>query len=466
MRQLYPPGPRSLVPGSALISFRLNPIKFLTTLASDYGDIAYFGAGSQHYFFINNPDFIKAVLVTNQSSFKKGRGLEQAKRMLGNGLLTSEGEFHHRQRRLAQPAFHRDRIARYAETMTVYADRLQRERWNDDQTVDIANEMTRLTLAIVGKTLFGTETEDDAEQVRKAVSDSMGLFRRYLLPFSELLYRLPLPSNRRYREARQRLDAIIYGIIRERRKNPVDCGDLLSMLLMAQDEEGDGGQMTDTQLRDEAITIFLAGHETTANALTWTWYLLSQHQEIYERLHAEVDRTLCGRIPTADDFPRLRLVEMALTEAMRLYPPVWVMGRRALHDCEVGGYTIPAGAILLMSQYVMHHDTRYFPDPHRFDPDRWTPEARASRPQFSYFPFGGGTRRCIGEGFAWMEGVLILATIAQKWRLRLEPNQRIEMQPLITLRPKYPIRMKLQRRQSQAAISGVATRDQKRSTMS
>jgi cytochrome P450 len=446
MRQLYPPGPRSLLPGSALISFRVDPIKYLTRLANDYGDIAYFGAGSQHYFFINNPDYIKAVLVTNQASFKKGRGLEQAKRMLGDGLLTSEGEFHHRQRRLAQPAFHRDRIARYAEIMTVYADRLQRERWSEDQTVDIANEMTRLTLGIVGKTLFGTDTEDDAEQVRQAVSDCMRLFRRYLLPFSELLYRLPLPANRRYREARQRLDAIIYGIISDRRKSPTDCGDLLSMLLMAQDEEGDGGQMTDIQLRDEAITIFLAGHETTANALTWTWYLLSQHPEIYERLHAEVDRTLSGRIPTADDFPRLHLVEMALTEAMRLYPPVWVTGRRALHDCEVGGYTIPAGAILLMSQYVMHHDARYFPDPHRFDPDRWTPEARASRPQFSYFPFGGGVRRCIGESFAWMEGVLILATIAQKWHLRLEPNQRIEMQPLITLRPKYPIRMKLQRR--------------------
>jgi cytochrome P450 len=456
MRQLYPPGPRSLIPGRALISFRLDPIKFLTTLASDYGDIAYFGAGSQHYFFINNSDCIKTVLVTNQASFKKGRGLEQAKRMLGNGLLTSEGEFHHRQRRLAQPAFHRDRIARYAEIISVYADRLQRERWSDDQTVDIANEMTRLTLAVVGKALFNAETEDDAEQVRQAVSDSMRLFRRYLLPFSELLYRLPLPANRRYREARARLDAIIYGIISERRKDPSDYGDFLSMLLMAQDEEGDGGQMTDTQLRDEAITIFLAGHETTANALTWTWYLLSQHPEVYEKVFAEVDRVLRGRLPTADDFPRLPLVEMALTEAMRLYPPVWVMGRRALHDCEVGGYTIPAGAIVLMSPYVMHHDTRYFPDPHRFGPDRWTPEARASRPQFSYFPFGGGARRCIGEGFARMEGVLILATIAQKWHLRLEPDQRIEMQPLITLRPKYPIRMKLQRRHSLAATRGNA----------
>src|SRR5215468_6789576 len=348
MRQFYPPGPRSLVPGSALISFRLDPIKFLTKLASDYGDIAYFGAGSQQYFFINNPDYIKAVLVTHQASFKKGRGLEQAKRMLGNGLLTSEGEFHHRQRRLAQPAFHRDRIARYAEIITVYADRLQRERWRDDQTVDIANEMTRLTLAIVGKTLFDAETEDDAEQVRQAVSDCMRLFRRYLLPFSELLYRLPLPANRRYREARQRLDAIIYGIIRERRKDPADRGDLLSMLLTAQDEEGDGGQMTDSQLRDEAITIFLAGHETTANALTWTWYLLSEHPDVEAKLHSELDRVLGGRAPTMADLPNMPYTEMAIKESMRLYPPAGGISRQPIEDCEVGGYTIPAGAILLM----------------------------------------------------------------------------------------------------------------------
>src|SRR5262249_47703268 len=314
----------------------------------------------------------------------KGRGLEQAKRMLGNGLLTSEGEFHHRQRRLAQPAFHRDRIARYAEIITVYADRLQRERWSVDQTVDIANEMTRLTLAIVGKTLFGTETENDAEQVRQAVSDSMQLFRRDLLPFSELLYRLPLPANRRYREARQRLDAIIYGIIRERRKDPADRGDLLSMLLLAQDEEGDGGQMTDSQLRDELLTIFLAGHETTANALTWTWYLLSQHPEVENKLHRELDQVLGSRTPTFTDVPTLRYTEMVLAESMRLYPPVWAIGRLAAVDCEIAGYFVPKKSLVVFSQFVMHRDERYYEKPLDFEPDRWLPAARESRPQFSY----------------------------------------------------------------------------------
>jgi len=316
--------------------------------------------------------------------------------------------------------------------------------------------MMRLTLAIVGKTLFDTETEGEAEQVRRAVADSMQSFGRYLLPFSEFIDRLPLPANRRFREARQRLDSIIYGIISKRRKDSADHGDLLSMLLTAQDEEGDGGRMTDTQLRDEAITIFLAGHETTANALSWTWYLLSQNPDVEAKVHQEVDRVLGRRVPSADDFPRLRLVEKVFSEAMRLYPPAWIIGRRALRDCEVGGYTIPAGSIVLISQYVMHHDARYFPDPLRFDPERWTPEARAARPQFSYFPFGAGTRRCIGEGFAWMEGILVLATLARTWRLRLEPNQHIEMQPLVTLRPRHGVRMKLERRQSTTAAVQIA----------
>jgi cytochrome P450 len=452
MSQAYPPGPRSIVPGAPFLSFRRDPIRFLTKLAHDYGDIAHFGAGSQHYFFINHPDYIKDVLVTHQDAFKKGRGLERAKRMLGNGLLTSEGEFHHRQRRLALPAFHRDRIVRYAALMSDFADRFHRQRWSTGQTVDIAKEMMRLTLAIVGKTLFDTETESETEQVRQAVSASMQSFGRALIPFSEYLDRLPLPANRRFREARQRLDAIIYGIISERRKDAVDHGDLLSMFLTAQDEEGDGGQMSDIQLRDEAITIFLAGHETTANALAWTWYLLALNPQIEARVHDEVDRVLGGHLPTADDFPRLRFVEMAFTEAMRLYPPAWIMGRRALRNCEIAGYAIPAGSIVLMSQYVMHHDPRYFPEPFTFDPDRWTADARAGRPQFSYFPFGGGGRRCIGEGFAWMEGVLVLATLAQAWRLHLEPNQRIETQSLITLRPKHGIRMKLEQRHRNAAV--------------
>jgi len=446
MSPSFPPGPRSLFPGAQLFAFRRDAIGFLTKIAREYGDITHFSVPSQHYFFINHPDYIKDVLVTQHANFIKGRGLERAKRMLGNGLLTSEGAFHHRQRRLAQPAFHRDRIARYAAVMVDYADRLQRDRWVQGRTLDIAEEMMRLTLAIVGKTLFDTETEGESERVRQAVSASMQSFGRYMMPFSQYLDRLPLPANRRFREARQRLDTVIYGIINERRKTQTDRGDLLSMLLTAQDEEGDGGQMTDSQLRDEAITIFLAGHETTANALSWTWLLLSQNPDVESRIHEELDRELAGRLPAADDFQRLQMTEMVFAEAMRLYSPAWIMGRRTIKECEVGGYTVPVGAIVIMSQFVTHHDARFFPDPFRFDPDRWTPEARGSRPPFSYFPFGGGQRRCIGEGFAWMEGVLVLATLAQTWRLQLESNQRIEMQPTITLRPKQGIRMIPQRR--------------------
>jgi cytochrome P450 len=443
MAQIFPPGPKTLIPGGTLFAFRRDPIGFLMSAAHEFGDVAHFQAGSQQYFLVNNPEYIKDVLVTHHASFKKGRGLERAKAMLGNGLLTSEGEFHHRQRRLAQPAFHRDRIARYAGMMVEYANRMQHERWREGETLDIAKEMMHLTLAIVGKTLFDTETEAEAEQVRQALSESMKRFNRFMLPFAEFLDRLPLPGNRRYREARDVLDSIIYRIINERRRSGQDTGDLLSMLLRAQDDEGDGGRMTDIQLRDEVITIFLAGHETTANTLTWTWHLLSEHPEIESRLHHELDIELAGRLPTVEDLPHLRYTEMVITEALRLYPPAWIMGRRALKDYQLGPYVVPAGSIVIMSPYVIHHDDRYFPDPFRFDPDRWTPEARASRPQFWFFPFGGGPRRCIGEGFAWTEAIIVIATLAQRWNLRRLPGDPIALQPLITLRPRHGIRMVL-----------------------
>ena len=448
MTQIFPRGPKTLIPGGTLFAFRRDPIGFLTSAAHKFGDVAHFQAGSQQYFLVNNPEYIKDILVTHQASFKKGRGLERAKAMLGNGLLTSEGDFHHRQRRLAQPAFHRDRIARYAGMMVDCAHRMQHERWRAGQTLDIAREMMHLTLAIVGKTLFDTETEAEAEQVRQALSESMQRFNRFMLPFAEFLDRLPLPGNRRYRQARDVLDSIIYRIINERRRNGQDTGDLLSMLLTAQDDEGDGGGMTDLQLRDEVITIFLAGHETTANTLTWAWHLLSEHPEIESRLHHELDHELAGRLPTVEDLPHLRYTEMVITEALRLYPPAWIMGRRALKDYQVGPYVVPAGSIVIMSPYVMHHDDRYFPDPFRFDPDRWMPETRASRPQFSFFPFGGGLRRCIGEGFAWTEAVMVIATLAQRWTLRGAPGHPIALQPLVTLRPRHGIRMVLTGRKS------------------
>jgi cytochrome P450 len=441
-----PPGPKPRFPGWNLIAIRRDPLEFFSRIAREFGDIAFFQLGPEKVFLLNHPDSIKDVLVTHSRNFHKGRGLQLAKRLIGEGLLTSEGDFHLRQRRLMQPAFHHQRIAAYGSVMVDYA-RRTRERWMDGASLDVHKEMMRLTLAVVGKTLFDADVESEADEIGEALATVLKLFETITLPFADLLEKLPLPGRGRFQKAKDRLDATIYRMIRERRANGIrDRGDLLSMLLLAQDTEGDGSGMTDTQLRDEAMTIFLAGHETTANALTWTWYLLSQHPDVEARLDAELDTVLGGRIPTVDDWPKLRYTEMLLAESMRLYPPAYILGRRVLGDYPLGRYTIPAGSLVLMSQYVMHRDPRYFPDPERFDPERWTREAQAARPKFSYFPFGGGPRLCIGESFAWMEGVLLLATLAQQWRLRLVPGHPVKLRPLITLRPKHGMRMTLHRR--------------------
>jgi cytochrome P450 len=402
---------------------------------------------------VNHPDYIKDVLVTNQPSFHKGLVLQRAKRLLGEGLLTSEDEVHRRQRRLAQPAFHRSRIASYSSVMTDYGSQTS-ARWRDGDTLDMSAEMMQLTLGIVGKTLFDADVVSDAQEVGEAMTVVMDLFNTITIPFFELLQKLPLPQLRRFDTARAKLDAIIYRLIEQRRLAGEDRGDLLSMLLLAQDTEVDGGAMTDEQLRDELMTIFLAGHETTANALTWTWYLLSQNPEAESRLHEEIDRVLAGKLPDFDDVGKLKYTEMVLAESMRLYPPAWALGRLAMQDFEIGGYVVPRKSLVLMSQYVMHRDPRYFAEPLKFNPDRWTPEARESRPQFSYFPFGGGPRRCIGEGFAWMEGILLIATIARHWQMRLVPNHPVVLKPVITLRPKHGMRMTVIRRQVQEAGAG------------
>ncbi|HEV7398307.1 MAG TPA: cytochrome P450 [Pyrinomonadaceae bacterium] len=441
----FPPGPRRRIPLAGLLAYRKGPLPFFQNLAQQYGDISYFKLGLQDAYFLNHPDLIKEVLVTNSQNFMKGLALQRAKRLLGEGLLTSEGEFHRRQRRLAQPAFHRARIASYGELMVQYAAAMS-ERWSDGASLDISEEMMRLTLAIVGQTLFAADVESDAPEVGRAMSVVMELFNTITIPFFELLQKLPLPQLRRFDGAKTKLDAIIFRMIADRRQSGEDRGDLLSMLLLAQDVEGDGGQMSDSQLRDELMTIFLAGHETTANALTWTWYLLSQNPEVESRMHAEIDNVLGGRLPTVADVPALVCTEKVLSESMRLYPPAWAIGRMAQVECEIGGYFIPKRSLVLMSQFVMHRDARFFVEPNRFDPERWQPEARDARPQFSYFPFGGGNRRCIGEGFAWMEGILLLATLAQRWRMHLDPNHHVEVRPVITLRPKHGMRMTLQRR--------------------
>ncbi|MCA1566688.1 MAG: cytochrome P450 [Acidobacteria bacterium] len=429
-----------------LLAFRRDPLKFLTRIAREHGDIVRFRMGPQHVFLLSHPDLIRDALVTRGEHFHKGRALQRSKRLLGEGLLTSEGEYHRRQRRLAQPAFHRKRVESYGEVMVEYAAR-NSARWRDGEALDIAHEMMRLTLSIVGKTLFDSDVESEADEIGGALTEMMELFQMLLLPYSEYLERLPLPANRRFARSRAKLDAVIYGIINERRASGADRGDLLSMLLLAQDEEDATGGMSDEQLRDEALTIFLAGHETTANALAWTWYLLAQNPEAEAKLHAELDAVLeGGRLPRVEDLPRLRYAEMVLAESMRLYPPAWVVGRLAVKDYAVGDCVVEPGTLVLISQYVMHRDPRFFPAPARFDPERWTAEAKEARPQYSYFPFGGGARRCIGEGFAWMEGTLLVAAIARRWRMRLVPGHPVVPLPRMTLRPKHGIRMTMEDR--------------------
>ncbi len=450
-----PPGPRRPLFG-ALIGPGRDPLALFTRLTRTYGDVVFLRLGGEQVYFINQPQYIRDVLVTHQKNFTKSRGLERAKKFLGEGLLTSEGASHLRQRRLAQPAFHRDRIAGYAAVMVAHADRM-RSQWQDGASFDVSKEMMRVTLSIVGKTLFDTDVESKADEVGVAVTQVLSTFWMTLLPFPNLVDRLPIPMLRRARAARARLDALIYAMIADRRATGRDHGDLLSMLLAARDESPDAddvaagrpsanggaatGGLSDQQVRDEAMTILLAGHETTANALTWMWYLLSQAPEAEATLHAELDRVLEGRLPAMADIGRLTFTERVVTEALRLYPPAWVVGRRAIGEYTIGDYVVAPRSMIFMSQYVVQRDARFYADPERFNPDRWTPEFKASLPKFAYFPFGGGARQCIGEQFALMELVLLTATIAQRWRLRLVPNHPVVPQPLITLRAKHGMMM-------------------------
>jgi cytochrome P450 len=422
------------------------------TRLAGYGDIAYFSLASEQIYFLNRPEWIADVLVTHSRKFRKGPGLEATKHLLGEGLLASEGDFHLRQRRLAQPAFHRQRIAAYASTMSCYARRLS-DLWQNGERRNIHEDMMRLTLAIVGKTLFDADVEADAGEIGEALSVAIRMFDRLLLPHSRLLNYIPGSGMGAFRSAKDRLDKVIHRLIAEHRQGP-DRGDLLSMLLLARDTEQAGAiefgaGMTDEQVRNEAMTILLAGHETVANALTWAWYLLSEHPDVEARLHQEIDTHLCGRLPGESDWPQLRYTYAVLAESMRLYPPGWMLGRRALESLELGGYTIPANAVVLVSPWTMHRDARYFPDPKRFDPSRWLPPPEL--PKFAYFPFGGGPHLCIGEGFAWMEGVLALATLAQRWKLRLDPAHRVRFQPMVTLRPANGMPMTLERRAGPSA---------------
>ena len=468
----YPPGPNYKMPGKLIRQFIHDPIKTLSTISQKYGDISYFKLGpKQDVYLINNPDHIEKVLIYDHRNFKKGKRLQIAKNILGEGLVTSEGDFHNKQRRLIQPIFHPRQIMSYANIMTNYAIRF-RDRWKDEDIVDISQEMMELTLGIICKSVLSYDVELEAKQVGKALTITRNYSKRLQNPIGHVLDKIPiLPAPRGARKAKKELDSLVYGLISDRRIHQQQeksdnkrYDDLLFRLLEAQDSNLAGpaslgsaqssanGKMSDKQVRDEVMTIFIAGHETTANALAWTFYLLSQYPDVERKLHDEIDSVLesintnghaVAKIPTAEDTPKLQYTEKVLRESMRLYPPVWTMGRYVENDYNIGEYTIPAGSSILMSQYVMHHDPRYYEEPEQFNPDRWTAEFKTQLPRFSYFPFGGGIRGCIGEPFAWMEGILIIATIALKWKMRLVPGQRIKLDPAITLRPKYGMKMKL-----------------------
>ena len=417
-------------------------IRNLDNVYKKYEDIVKLRLGVTELYLVINPELIQEILVTKQRSFIKGKYLQRTKEVFGEGLLTSEGDFHHRQRRLVQPAFHHDKIELYSRVMTGYTQRVI-NYWRDAQVLDIHGEMMKLTMSIVAKCLFDTDIWDESNSIEEDLTATIEYFDRLSSPVSGILKRLP--TNKKYESATRRIDKIVYKLIEDRRRSGKDAGDLMSILMRAKDENGVG--MTDSQLRDEVLILFTAGHETTANALTWTWYLLSENPSTEEKMHAEVDSVVEGEsVPRATDFSRLEYTAKVFTESMRLYPPAWILPREAINDCTIGGYSIPAGAQVVMSQYVNHHDPKFFPNPQKFEPERWTKDMKAKLPKFAYFPFGGGPRSCIGEPFAWMEGVLLLATISKKWRLRHMGSHKVEMLPRITLRPKYGMKMKLERR--------------------
>lgn len=440
----FPPGFKRNLLWLALRKFRpANPIHLFQHLAKEYGDIAHYKIGWHHIVFLNHPDYIREVLVVQNDNFIKERTVQRSRMLLGEGMITSEGAEHRMQRQVAQPAFHRQRIPEYANVMVEEAVSM-RESWRASDQRDIALDMMHLTLNVVARTLFAADLREEVDELADAINRIMGLYNfLVMLPAAEWLVHVRPPGLAAFVKARKRIDAVVCRMIAAHRQKCSDRGSLLHLMLTASPDQSAAAEQS---LRDQVITIFLAGYETVANALSWTWYLLSQNPECERRFHEEIDGELQARLPTFDDIPRLRYVEMVLAESMRLYPPAWAMGRYARSDFQLGDYFLPAKTTVLISPFVTHRDPRFFSDPWRFDPERFTPEARSRRSKLTYFPFGAGVRQCIGESFAWMEGVLLLAILGQKWKLTLVSGHRVEPEPLITLRPKYGMQMQLEMR--------------------
>ncbi|MCE2802026.1 MAG: cytochrome P450 [Gemmatimonadota bacterium] len=438
---------RNRFPGEHLVRSRGNLLRSVELMAATDPDLAVAKTVvGRTILLASHPDLAREVLTGHPRSLRKGLGLQRTRFVLGNGLLTSEGEFHLRQRRLAQPAFHRERIARYAEEMVARTEAAAAS-WTDGQVLDLARAMHHLTLDIVGRTLFGVDLLGRAAELGKALTAVLDSFSIWLILFGERLYDLPIPRMRRAKQAVPALDAAIYAIIEDHRRSGRDQGDLLSMLMAARDAEGDGSGMTDVQLRDEVMTLILAGHETTANALAWTWWFLAQHPTIDARLAAEV-RDACGDRPiTMADLPNLPYTRAVFSEAMRLRPPAYATSREVIEPIVLGGQEVPVGAQVLVSPWVTQRDPRWWTEPLRFDPDRWLAPRAEPNHRHAYFPFGGGTRVCIGEQFAWTEGILVIAALVRRWRFRLTiPASAVRLQAAVTLRPAPGIPVVCERR--------------------
>lgn len=454
------PGPRDFLGLRTLRDLKRDLLGTLQALHLAYGDVFYYPLVNAPTYFLAHPDHVGYVLQANHRNFRRSRNVDKLKRSLGNGLLTNEGASWLKQRRLMQPAFHRKRIAHFGETMTNETQKLL-AAWHAESARgkprEVSGEMMRLTLAIVSRTMFGATVTQEAEQLGPAVTVLQEEAHRRQFVLVDLPEWVPLPKLRRAKEARKAIEQVITGIIESRRRSGVsEHEDLLSMLMNAKDADT-GEPMDDAQLRDEVRTIFLAGHETTSNALTWTWYLLARNPEAATKLRAELDRVLGGRLPTTDDIPQLPYTKMVVEESMRLLPPVWALSREAISDDEIGGCRIPSGSTVVLSQFITHRHPDFWDDPESFDPERFTPDRTKERHRFAYFPFGGGPRICIGSSFAMLEAQLLLATIAQRYELELVPGHPVELEPLVTLRPRYGIMMTPRPRQSaDAETSGHA----------
>jgi cytochrome P450 len=450
VRHHDPPGPKVSLPLAIIAQilpkwFPFDPLEFNLTLGREFGDIAYYRVGPLRVYQLNHPDLARQILVEQPERFQKPRLIKRAFRPLaGNGLFTSDGALWRQQRKLMQPAFHHKQLTSYADVMVAHTLRML-DSWRVGEVREIGTEMTRLTFGIVVKSLFGADLTPGSQDIAPLMADLLDATNQRVNSVFPIPDWVPTPRNIRERHALGRLDAMLHEMITRRRSSSAEGTNLLSALLASVDTD-DGSRMSDQQLRDEMMTLFLAGHETTANALTWTWYLLAQHPDVENRLSEEICSALPERTPTVADFPNLPYSEMVIREAMRLYPPAPGFTREPLDNVNLGGYQVPKGSLIIVSTYALHRDPRFFPDPEFFNPERFAPGWEGRIPRYAYLPFGGGPRVCIGNGFAMMEARLVLSTVAARYRLQLEPNQRVAPMQLVTLRPRNDIRMRLCKR--------------------